>query len=178
MRNILSLFLAFFLVACSSSPEQSTSDRALDSDPIETSEPAPGVTAEPAVTGDADIQLTGLSNFPDAVDGCSCALNLDAALEEDDGSVYLFVYNFDNGPGVIGINGAEVELPWIKNEREIPDQDRETYLHENNRYRVETSLMDEGPATDEGRIYSGTVKIVVKQTGKYLLARVVGSCSC
>ncbi|NJC26876.1 hypothetical protein [Neolewinella antarctica] len=182
----LSLTVCF---ACSSDPAPGTGDPDSYRDnsttsglaPTETSQPAPGVTPESPISGDANVEFTGLTGYPstDVIRDCACALSIDGAYDEADETAYLFVYNFDEGPGVLGINGEEVVLEWNKNQGTTDSADGlDIYIHENDQYRVTSKLVDEGPAGDEGRMYSGTVRVEDKETGKWREARIMGDCSC
>ncbi len=176
MRPLYYLLAALLFAACTSSPTPEThgSDPAT-SDVIE---PAPGVTPEAAVTGDADIDFTGMEDFPNIVEGCSCAVAQDAGLKTKETSTYLFAYNLQDGPGVIGINGEAVEVALVNTETRTNLSEELFFTHENSTYRIETELMDEGESADEVRAYSGHVKVIEKATGKFRRTKVYGDCGC
>ena len=179
----LSLLSFAVLLHCSSNTEPGTSGPALNTEnPAatsglagETSAPQPGAVFQPEITGTADITFTKLPDYPNVVEGCACELRLES-MDDDD---YLMVFNYPEGPAVIGLNGSQLEIPQLRHgEATINDQDQLTYIHENEEYRIITTLADEGPWGNEGRSYSGKVRVKVKADGTFKQGLIMGSCSC
>lgn len=173
MRYLTFLVFLFFLTACTS--DASASDPTASGSATETSAPAPGVQPRATVEAKGDIAATPFTTFPDGIDSCVCTLRLDPQTEGKED--LFFVFNWKGGPGVIGVNGEEVTV--ARSTVITPKSKlRDSYLHENDRYSVYTTISDEGPAGEEGGMYSGTIKVIDKQTGAVMLARVSGTCSC
>ena len=177
----LSLLCFAALLHCSSNTEPGTGGLAPENPAVtsgpanETSAPQPGTVAQPEITGTANITLTALPDFPNVVEGCSCELRLESMEEEE----FLLVFNYPEGPAVIGLNNEQLEMPQLRHgEATINGQDQVTYIHENEAYRVITTLADEGPWGEEGRSYSGKVRVKVKADGTFKQGLITGYCSC
>ena len=177
----LSLLCFAVLLHCSSNTEPGTGGPAPETPAFtsgladETSAPQPGTTPQPEITGTADLTFTALPEFPNVVEGCSCELRLESMDEED----FLLVFNYPEGPAVIGLNNKQLEIPQLRHgEATINGQDQITYIHENSDYRIITTLADEGPWGAEGRSYSGRVRVKVKADGTFKQGLIVGYCSC
>ena len=178
MRFLLFLTLLCTLTACgdSSEPAPATYDAndATTSD-VSTSAPAPGVTPRPAVKANGEIAASTFTEFPAAqVDGCNCTLRLDPQPGSD--ADIFFSFNWQQGPGVIGINGKNA-IVQRTNGRQT-DATTGRYTHENEQFSVTTSLLTEGPSEGEVIMYSGTVRVQDKTSGAELRARVSGTCGC
>ncbi|MEM9525818.1 MAG: hypothetical protein AAGA31_04365 [Bacteroidota bacterium] len=172
IRPVL-LFLLFSLFsACG------TNDQPVASTPTGTSDPAPGVVPA-AAEEEAGLNSSTLAEYPkDLIDGCDCSLRKDGAAAGTDNDLF-FVFNWENGPGRIGINGQEVTVARgasLSTGQAI--EDYSSYLHENEQFRIQTSLTKEGTSGEEGGEYSGKVKVVDKESGARLVVNVVGTCSC
>lgn len=162
MRYLFALSLVFILFSCKSDAP----DGELTAP--ETSAPAAGVNPIPAITGSESMQPGELADFSQVDEGCSCRLRLDSAEGEDD---LFFAFNLEDGPGIISLNG----------ERQVVQRGAslssggggDSYLHQNDRYRIQTSLTDEG-----GTEQSGRVKITDSETGEKTIVRVAGTCQC
>ncbi|OAV46277.1 hypothetical protein [Lewinella sp. 4G2] len=177
MRYLFFFLLTAALAACSS-PEPVNTNDATSGPAEEISLPAPGISERPAITGEAEIDLTGLAEFPTQLQGCSCALTLDAPVDDFD-SDYLFVFGYGRGDGVIGIDGQELQVRWDRQPQDLDsDVDEDVYVHEDDTYRVVTRLYEEGDTGFGGTMFSGSVRVIVKATGAYKQARITGDCSC
>jgi hypothetical protein len=162
MRYLFVLSLVFILFSCKSDAP----DGELTAP--ETSAPAPGVTPTPAISGSESMKPGELVDFSQVDVACSCRLKLDSAEGEDD---LFFAFNLENGPGVISLNG---ERQVVQRGASLSSGGgNDSYLHQNDRYRIQTSLTDEG-----GTEQSGRVKITDSQTGEKTIVRVVGNCQC
>jgi len=161
MRYLLALSLLLVFVSCKS--DASEIDGA-----AETSAPAPGVQPAPAITGSDAMKPGELADFSQVDQACSCSLRMDSAAGEDD---LFFAFNLEDGPGIISLNG---ERQVVQRGASLSSgSGNESYLHQNDRYRIQTSLTDEG-----GDAQSGQVKITDSETGEKTIVRVVGSCKC
>jgi hypothetical protein len=144
--------------------------------PGRTSPPADGVAAVPAVTGDTDeMSYRVQPEFPQGINGCSCALRVDQRAPLERG--YLLVYGYD-GPGTIILDGEPqlLELA-VDNQQVIADEQLVTRL-ENEAYAITVELTNEGQTGDEIWAYGGSVYVRRKADGKALSFRVRGECGC
>lgn len=168
MRSSLLLLLFGLFTACGSNDQASA----------DVSTPAPEVS--PSQTEEeGGLSSSTLASYPkDLIDGCDCSLRKDGA-EAGSGNDLFFVFNWENGPGRIGLNGRETTVERgasLSTGKEADDY--ASYLHENDQFRIQTSLTKEGTSGDEGGEYSGKVKVVDKESGARLVVNVVGTCSC
>jgi len=143
----------------------------------ETTTPAPGVAPQAAETGTDDLTSSTLVSFPKQhVTGCNCSLRKDGAPDED----LFFVFNWQTGgTGVISLNGQEIlvaEGAVLSSGQQA--EGFSSYLHENEQYRIQTSLNEEGASGDAGSMQSGKVKVTDKASGAKLVVNVTGLCSC
>lgn len=166
----LSLSLLLSLSACGSTAPN----------PIElpgrTTLPAEGAALVPAVTGDInDMSYRVQPEFPEGINGCSCALRVDQQAPLERG--YLLVYGYD-GPGTIILDGEPqlLELA-VDNQQVIADEQLVTRL-ENEGYSLIVELTNEGQTGDEIWAYGGSVYVQRKSDGKALSFRVRGECGC
>lgn len=114
------------------------------------------------------MQPGELADFSQVSEACSCRLRLDSAEGEDD---LFFAFNLKDGPGIISLNG---ERQVVQRGASLSSgSGNESYLHQNDRYRIQTSLTDEG-----GTEQSGRVKITNLETEEKTIVRVVGNCQC
>lgn len=58
------------------------------------------------------------------------------------------------------------------------NQKYDSYLHQNDKWTVKTSITNRGSAGDEGSVFTGKVKINNRRTGVKKEVRVKGVCSC
>lgn len=169
-------FLLFFtllvLSACSS-------DGVDTSTASQTSAPAPGLAPAPAVVSSGALSAGKLAGFPfEQVEGCDCTLRLDPSPEGSGEEDLFFVFNWQAGPGVIGLNGQEHVVERGASLGAGGNNKYASYLHQNEAFSIQTSLTEEGKAGDEGSTYSGKVTVKNLKTGEEMSVNVSGACSC
>lgn len=171
-----SRFLLFFsllaLYACAG-------DGADASDPSHTSTPVPVGTPAPAVVSSGPLRTGELAEFPfEQVKGCDCTLRLDPTPEGRAKEDLFFVFNWQAGPGVIGLNGQEYVVERGASLGAGGNNKYASYLHQNGVFSIQTSLTEEGKAGGEGSAYSGKVTVKNLKTGEEMAVNVKGTCSC
>jgi hypothetical protein len=169
--RFLWLFALLVLSACAG-------DGADASGPSQTSAPAPGVTPAPPIVSSGALSAGKLAGFPfEQVKGCDCTLRLDPAPEGSEEDLF-FVFNWQAGPGVIGLNGQEYVVGRGASLGAGGNNKYTSYLHQNEAFSIQTSLTEEGKAGDEGSAYSGKVTVKNLKTGEEIAVNVTGTCSC
>jgi hypothetical protein len=112
-------------------------------------------------------------DFSQVDEACACSLQLESAEEKDD---LFFVFNLKTGPGVINLNGEHLLLD--RGASLNSDNAGRAYLHQNERYQVQTSLVDGAKDDDGAATQSGRIKIKDTQTNEQTIFKVVGVCKC
>ena len=165
MRLFTILFLAICLCACGA---DSTAE-------------APAAKAK-TDAGNASIPeskdlMTGLlDDYPtDLVEsGCGCTLRPENGQDGD----LFFVFDWQgSGGGKMRINGKDVVLQRGASLK-TSNKKHDSYLHQNDKWAVKTSITNRGPAGDKGSTFTGKVKINNRRTGVKKEVRVKGICSC
>lgn len=174
----MSILFSLLLLACGPA-EPATSADATDSLPAtdnETTRPAPGVEPTgPVLESVGEMSYALLPDFPELVEGCSCALRPDDVTDQRQ---YLLAYGYD-GPAVIRLNGEEVVFAGAPEETPVSvAEDALQHRFTNERYTLEIRLDNEGRSGDEVWDHSGTVAITDQQTGARRTVRVIGECGC
>ena len=163
MRLLPVLFLAFCCFACGGDPAPAEPSATTKSEASEV------VESKDLITGLLDVYPAELIES-----GCGCSLNL----EDGKADELLFVFDWKgNGAGTMRINGKDVVLQRGASLK-TSNQKYDSYLHQNDRWTVKTSITDRGPAENDGTTYTGKVKISNRRTGVKKELRVKGVCSC
>lgn len=166
MRLLTFLLLTSLFFTCSpDSPDEAATSSIVN----KTSAPAPGVTPQPTVEIEGDLAATALTGA--AASDCSCTLQLDGSDES------FFNFDWKGDAGTIGLNGHTINLRRGAS-LSVGGQSVDSYLHENDQFRVQTRLQKEGDDSAGGGTYSGSVKVTDKLNGAKMKATVVGSCAC
>lgn len=165
MRFFPILLLVFCLCSCGA-------DNATEPS-VAAAKPETNVTSTP----EANDLITGLlDGYPAELveSGCGCSLRPENGKDDE----LFFVFDWQgNGGGKMRINDKDVVLQRGASLK-TGNQNYDSYLHQNKKWTVKTSLTNQGSAGDEGSIFTGKVKISNRRTGVKKEVRVKGVCSC
>lgn len=122
---------------------------------------------------DEKMESAQAADFSQVDEACACSLWLESA-EEKDG--IFFTFSLKTGPGVINLNGEHLLLD--RGASLNSDNAGRAYLHQNERYQVQTSLVDGAKSDDGAATQSGKIKIKDTKTNEQTVFKVVGVCKC
>ena len=170
MKTLLQLF-PLLLLACTAG-EDVPPGEATSAPPV--TRPAPGVTPQPATSGNLDYRLMSLEELRE-VEGCTFLL----WPEDESAGHYVYGFNYGEGPaeGIFGDSFQTLEVV-SENNNEDDINAPETFVHANDDYEVTTTVTRERQIDGELWELSGEVLVRERATGKILKVQVLGEQGC
>lgn len=164
---------ALLLLCCLSFGCQSDAPIADQTPPATaSSQPAPGLQPTAAVSG--DIEVGTFEDWTGNLDGsCWCLLQLDPGPADQ----YCFAFARNGIAGKMNLNGQREVLRRGATVSPSGSKSYLSFLHENDTYRVQTSLNQED-SDEENIYYSGSLTILRKASGQETEVQVSGNCGC
>ncbi|PPK87270.1 hypothetical protein CLV84_0208 [Neolewinella xylanilytica] len=137
-------------------------------------QPAPGATPQPEVSGDIDYSLLTPGQLRE-VEGCTYLF----WPENGTSDRYVYGFNYGEGPAEGFFGGAFQTLEVVSEEEtEGSVSGPVTFVHENDDYQVTTTVTRERQIDNELWELSGTVVVRDRASGKTLRIRVLGEQGC